>query len=58
MGTNSDDRSNISCLSLEGVMQANDLVLPDIVETSPSRYCTCKEGKTLRAVFGKPDFDK
>jgi hypothetical protein len=39
-------------------MQANDLLLADIVEMSPLRYCTCKEGKTLRAVFGEPDFER
>jgi hypothetical protein len=58
MGKNSDDRSNISCLSLEGVMQANDILFADIAETSPSRRCTCKEGRTFRGVFGNPDFDK
>jgi hypothetical protein len=58
METNSADRSNISCLSLEGVVQAHDLLFADIVGMSPSRRCTCKEGRTITGVFGNPDFDK
>jgi hypothetical protein len=31
-GTKSDYRSNLSCLSLEGVMQETDLLLADLVD--------------------------